>query len=97
MLSHWYKKQKARKMAPPLLRWAASMPVVGIVSTLLARAAAHNNGTFFSDDQRQFLVASLTLIAVPAFIYGGYAIFKVARLLREAQLSVLSLLRSEED
>ena len=97
MLSHWYKRQKARKLAPPLLLWAASMPIVGLAAVTCARAAAHYDGTFFTDDQLQFLVATLMMIAIPSFVFAGYAIVKVARLLHEAQLSVLSVLRSEEE
>ena len=97
MLSNWYKKQKARKQAPQLLRWIALMPILGIAAVVAARWALTNVDGFLNEDQANFMVATLVMMAVPCFVFAGYCALKLVRLSREAQLPLLAMLRSEED
>ena len=97
MLSNWYKKQKARKQAPQLLRWIALMPIVGVVAILSARWALDNINGFLNSDQANFMVATLVMIAVPAFVFAGYCAVKLGRLSRECNLPIMAMLRSDEE
>ena len=97
MLHNWYKKQQARKEAPQLFRFMLLAPFVGVAAILIARWALSSVDGFLSADQANFMVATLSMIAVPAFVYGGYCAVKIARLARESQLSVVALLSSGED
>ena len=97
MLSNWYKKQKARKQAPQLLRFTVMMPPIGIAAIFAARWALQNMYGFLSADQANFMVATLVMIAVPSFVFAGYCVVKLAKLSREAGMPIMAMLRSEED
>lgn len=92
MLSDWYKKERARKAAPKLLVWMAGSPVVGIACVLAARWALTANGDFLSGDQANFMVATLLMIAVPAFVFCGYSGLKLLQLVRDSKLSLKAML-----
>ena len=97
MLSNWYKKQKARKEAPQLLRWTALLPIVGIIAVVVARWALTNEYGFLNEDQANFMVATLVMMAVPAFVFAGYCGVKLVRLSRDSGLAITAMLRSEEE
>ncbi|HEV7178260.1 MAG TPA: hypothetical protein VGN11_00200 [Candidatus Baltobacteraceae bacterium] len=97
MLSNWYKKQKARKEAPKLLRWIAGMPILGIAAVITARWALQHVDGLLSADQANFMVATLVMIAVPSFVFCGYCAVKLGRLSRDAKLPLTALLRPGED
>ncbi len=97
MLNNWYKKQKARKEAPKLLRWIAIMPVLGVVAIFSARWALENINGFLNNDQANFMVATLVMIAVPSFVFAGYCAVKLAKLSRESQMPIMAMLRPDED
>jgi hypothetical protein len=98
MLSEWYKKERARKAAPKLLVWTAGSPVVGVACVLAARWALAVNGDFLSPDQANFMVATLLMIAVPAFVFCGYSALKLGRLAHESKLSIMAMLsRTDSD
>lgn len=97
MLSDWYKRQKARKEAPRLFRWVLLMPLVGCAAVFVARWAIETTGAFLSADQANFMVSTLVMMAVAAFVYCGYCAVAMLRLARESRLSVAAMLRSGED
>lgn len=97
MLSNWYKRQRARKEAPHLMRWIVLMPAIGIGAIFAARWALTNINGFLSEDQANFMVASLVVIAVPAFVFCGYSIVRFVALARDAQLTVWAMLTAEEE
>ncbi len=97
MLSNWYKKQKARKEAPQLLRWIALMPSIGAIAIITARWALANMYGFLNTDQANFMVATLVMIAVPSFVFAGYCAVKLAKLSRESNLPLMAMLRPDED
>ena len=97
MLSNWYKKQKARKEAPQLVRWIALMPVIGVAAIFTARWALKNMYGFLNEDQAHFMVASLVMIAVPSFVFAGYCAVKLARLSYESKLPIMAMLRPDEE
>lgn len=96
MLSDWYKKERARKAAPRLLIWMAGSPVVGTCCVFAARWALSVSGNFLSTDQANFMVATLLMIAVPAFVFCGYSALKLARLSHDSKLSLMALLMPTE-
>ncbi len=91
MLSDWYKKQKARKEAPNLLRLALAAPVLGVVCIVAARWVLHDTPDFLSDDQVNFMVATLMMMGVPAFVFGGYCFARLIGLQRQSGLSPVEL------
>lgn len=98
MLSDWYKKERARKAAPRLLVWTAGAPVVGVLCVIAARWAIAASNDFLSADQSNFMVATLLMIAVPAFVFCGYSAFKLARLARDSKMSLIAMLsRTDEE
>ncbi len=98
MLHDWYKKERARKVAPRLLVWTIGAPVVGLLCVIAARWAIAASTNFLSADQSNFMVASLLMIAAPSFVFCGYCAVKLARLMQESKLSLMAMLsRSDED
>ncbi|HET9030038.1 MAG TPA: hypothetical protein VFN49_07670 [Candidatus Aquilonibacter sp.] len=97
MLSDWYKKERARKAAPKLLIWTAGAPVVGVICVLAARWAIASANDFLSADQSNFMVATLLMIAVPAFVFSGYSALKLSRLIADSKLSFLSIFSRTDD
>jgi hypothetical protein len=98
MLSDWYKKERARKAAPRLLLWMVGAPIVGVLCVLVARWAIAASSDFLSEDQSNFMVATLLMIAVPSFVFCGYCAISLVRLARDSKLSLMAMLtRSDED
>ena len=92
MLSDWYKKRKARKEAPLFLRGAIALPPIGVCAVFAARYVLSLQNGFFSDDQVNFMVATLFMIAIPAFVLAGYCGWRLLQLSRASQLPLFKLL-----
>lgn len=91
MLSPWYKQQKARKEAPSLLRWAIVSPVIGGICVVAARWVLRDTPDFLTDEQVNFMVATLLMMGVPAFVFCGYSIVRIVRLQKLSGLSTHEL------
>lgn len=99
MLSDWYKKRKARKEAPLFLRGTIGLPVIGLFAVAAIRYVLSLQNGFFTDDQINFMVATLFMIAVPALVLAGYCAVRLMKLARDSQLSLFELfaLPAEEE
>ena len=73
------------------------MPSIGIVAIFAARWALENMYGFLNEDQANFMVATLVMIAVPSFVFAGYCAVKLARLSRDCNLPIMAMLRPEEE
>lgn len=96
-MSEWYKKQKARKEAPNLLRWAVFAPIVGIVCIVAARWVLRDTPDFLTDEQVNFMVATLLMMGVPAFVFGGYCVARLVELQKQSGLSAVELFLRETE
>lgn len=91
MLSDWYKKRKARKEAPLFLRGAIALPPIGVCAVFAARYVLSLQNGFFSDEQVNFVVATLFMISIPAFVLAGYCAMRLVQIARTSQLSLVEL------
>ena len=92
MLSNWYKRERARKAAPHLLRNIVLMTAVGTIAILCTRWPFTQVDGLLSEDQANLIIAALVMIAAPAFAFAVWCGYRLYTLAEEAQLSVWGLL-----
>ena len=99
VLSQWYKEQKARKEAPNLMRWAIASPLIGAICIAAARWVLRDTPDFLTDEQVNFMVATLLMMGVPAMAFCGYCVVRLVKLQKQSGLTAAQLLlqTSERD